>query len=316
MKESNVKVSVICNAYNHEPYIKDALESFVSQKTEFPFEVLVHDDASTDHTADVICQYEKKYPALIKPIYQTVNQYSQGINITNRFHLPRLRGQYVALCEGDDYWTDPYKLQKQYEAMEAHPEVDMCAHAGAQIRVSSGVRLPDIAPAQKETIFSTREVIAGGGGFVVTNSLFFRRVLLDVQPAFRMYLPLDYALQIQGSLRGGMLYLPDAMSVYRVSVPGSWTVRMRQRSYAKEQNNKIKTMLDMVNEETGGRYVDVIEESKLKIDFNQLCIMGEFSEVRKGKFRPIYDSLPTSWKLKTYIKQFFPWLVPLYRMVR
>lgn len=109
-------------------YIKDALEGFVSQKTNFNYEVLIHDDASTDNTADIIREYERKYLELIKPIYQKENQYSKGVNITSTFHLPRLKGRYVALCEGDDYWTDSGKLQRQFDAMEAHPELDICAH--------------------------------------------------------------------------------------------------------------------------------------------------------------------------------------------
>ena len=110
---NHIMVSVICNVFNHEAYIRDALEGFVSQKTNFPFEVLIHDDASTDKSADIIHEYEAKYPNLIKPIYQTQNQYSRGGGITRKFQIPRVKGKYIAMCEGDDYWTDENKLQKQ-----------------------------------------------------------------------------------------------------------------------------------------------------------------------------------------------------------
>ena len=113
-------VSIDCITYNHEAYIRDALEGFLMQKTDFTFEVLIHDDASTDQTANIIRKYEKKYPDIIKPIYQKDNQYSKGIQISRQFQYPRARGKYIAICEGDDYWIDPYKLQKQVDFLEAH----------------------------------------------------------------------------------------------------------------------------------------------------------------------------------------------------
>lgn len=111
-------VSIGCITYNHEKYIRDAIKGFLMQKTTFPFEILIHDDASTDGTADIIREYEKKYPDKIKPIYQMENQYSKGIPISATYQFPRARGKYIALCEGDDYWTDPYKLQKQVDFLE------------------------------------------------------------------------------------------------------------------------------------------------------------------------------------------------------
>ena len=101
------KITVLCLAYNHAPYIKDALEGFVSQKTRFSFEVIVHDDASTDGTADIIREYARRYPEIIKPVFQKENQYSRGVAIGPTFCFPLVRGEYVALCEGDDYpkWT-------------------------------------------------------------------------------------------------------------------------------------------------------------------------------------------------------------------
>lgn len=308
-----IQVSIVCNTYNHEDYIRSALEGFVMQKTTFPFEVLINDDASTDNTANIIREYEKKYPELIKPIYQTENQYSKGVNITSTFHLPRLKGRYVALCEGDDYWTDPEKLQKQFDAMETHPELDICAHAVSKVQASNGQLLCNIAPSDKEIVFSTEEVIAGSGGFVATNSLFYRRELLENQPEFRKYCPLDYSLQIHGSLRGGMLYLPDNMAVYRFLVAGSWTRRIENKEYADAQRYKIKRMLDMVNEETENRYASVIHKAQLQLDFLYYQNADDYKELHTGELRNLYNEQLVSWKLKIYIKEHFPWLLKLYR---
>lgn len=308
-----IKVSVICNAYNHGPYIRDALEGFVSQKTNFNYEVLIHDDASTDNTADIIREYEKKYPELIKPIYQIENQYSKGVNITKTFHLPRLKGKYVALCEGDDYWTDQEKLQKQYDAMEAHPELDICAHAVSKVQASNGRLICYIAPSDKETVLSTEEVIAGGGGFVATNSLFYRRELLEEEPEFRKYCPIDYSLQIHGALRGGMLYLPDNMAVYRFLVPGSWTKRLANREYADAQRCEINRMLDMVDDETNKEYTEIIHRAKLESDFMYYQNADEYKKLHTGELRKLYNEQPMPWKLRIYIKEHFPWLLKLYR---
>ncbi len=119
-------VSISCITYNHENFIRDAIEGFLMQKTTFPVEILVHDDASTDKTASIVREYEEQYPHLIKPIYQTENQYSKRDGSIDRIQRGRARGKYVALCEGDDYWTEPLKLQKQVDFLENNPDYSLC----------------------------------------------------------------------------------------------------------------------------------------------------------------------------------------------
>ena len=118
---NRVMISIICNTYNHENYIRQTLDGFIAQKTQYSFEVLIHDDASTDGTANIIREYEQKYPKIIKPIYQTENQYSQGINVSGKYQYSRAQGKYLAFCEGDDYWCNPNKLQKQVSFLEQNP---------------------------------------------------------------------------------------------------------------------------------------------------------------------------------------------------
>ena len=120
-------VSVCCLTYNHVKYVGQCLEGFACQKTNFPFEILIHDDASQDDTQNVILEFAAKYDSeVVKPICQKINQVSQGISPLRQILLPRVKGKYIALCEGDDYWTDPLKLQKQVDFLEAHPEYGMC----------------------------------------------------------------------------------------------------------------------------------------------------------------------------------------------
>lgn len=123
-----ILVSICSLAYNHEKYIRQTLEGFVTQKTDFRFEVLVHDDASTDHTADIIREYADKYPDIIKPIYQTENQYSKNAEIITDIIFPLTKGKYIAFCECDDYWCDENKLQKQIDFLESHPDYSGAVH--------------------------------------------------------------------------------------------------------------------------------------------------------------------------------------------
>lgn len=121
-------VSVCCLVYNHAPFLRECFEGFVMQKTNFSIEILVHDDASTDGSQEIIKEYTAKYPTLFKPIYQKENQYSKGGGIMQKYLYPRAKGKYIALCEGDDYWTDPYKLQKQVDFLETHLDYSLCCH--------------------------------------------------------------------------------------------------------------------------------------------------------------------------------------------
>ena len=125
-----VLVSICCITYNQKEYIRDALEGFMNQKTDFAYEVLIHDDASTDGTAQIIQEYADRYPQMIKPILQRENQYSKGLsNVSGTYNFPRVRGRYIAMCEGDDYWTDETKLQRQADFLENHPDCSLVFHS-------------------------------------------------------------------------------------------------------------------------------------------------------------------------------------------
>lgn len=230
---TNIKdplVSICCITYNHENYIRDAIDGFLMQKTDFPFEIIIHDDASTDTTADIIREYEKKYPDVIKPIYQTENQHSKGKRAT-LFTFKAARGKYIALCEGDDYWIDPLKLQKQITEMEKRPECYISFHPAIWRRVNgSRDGRPLGLHSDKTTTFSTEEVILGGGEFMHTGSIVLNRSTIPRITSFfdiAKDAPVgDYYVQILGAEHGGALYLSDVMSVYRSGIPGSWSERI------------------------------------------------------------------------------------------
>lgn len=128
-KEEPILVAIHCLVYNHEPYLRDCFEGFVMQKTNFRFVAIVHDDCSTDNSADIIREYEAKYPDIFRPIYETENQWHKTDGSLERIMnvaIDATGAKYVAMCEGDDYWTDPLKLQKQVDFMENHPDVGLC----------------------------------------------------------------------------------------------------------------------------------------------------------------------------------------------
>lgn len=127
-QENNPLVSICTLVYNQEKFLKQYLEGIFLQKINFSFEILIHDDASTDNSGNIIREYQALYPNIIKPIIQTENQYSKGTDINLTYNFPRAKGKYIAICEGDDYWTDPCKLQKQVDFLETHSEYNLCCH--------------------------------------------------------------------------------------------------------------------------------------------------------------------------------------------
>ncbi len=306
MGNSQIRVSVICNAYNHEKYIRKCLDSLVMQRTTFDYEILVHDDASTDKTADIIREFEGKYPDLIKPIYQTENQHSKGI--ASRFQFPRVRGEYVAICEGDDFWTDELKLQKQFDALEAHPEIDMCAHSSTKVAEDGEKILEYISPRKEDCIIDVEDVILGGGGFVATNSLMYRTCLIrGNEPEFRKYWRIDYTLQIFGSLRGGMLYLSDVMSAYRWLSVGSWTSKLLKDKSKRKFTYEHKTkMLQLFNEDTDYKYAKTVEKAILDAEYLYYYSNGPYKTALSKKYKEIRKAKGIKQLIKLYIKVLLP----------
>lgn len=216
-------VSINCITYNHEKYISDALDGFLIQKTDFPFEILVHDDASTDETADIIREYEKRYPNTIKPIYQTVNQHSQGVKPSHKFNFPRTQGKYIACCEGDDYWTDPYKLQKQIDLLEVNPGYGM-VHTDASILfeekkvvISSNnkrlKRFPDSGYIFEKLLQSNTIMTAT----VLVRSEVLSNALNSIGSSLNKWKMGDYPLWLEISKHSKIKYLNEVTSVYRSS---------------------------------------------------------------------------------------------------
>lgn len=258
-------VSICCITYNHEDYIGQAIESFLMQETSFPIEIIIHDDASTDTTANIVREYADRYPEIIKPIYQNENQYSQDIMRPDITTFLAAKGKYIAICEGDDYWTDPYKLEKQISEMERHPECTISFHP-AMIVWDDGVKDKEVIcnHSKANRIFSIEEVIRGGGSsFIPTASIILSTKTIPRIISFfsssENYPYGDYFIQILGSESGGALFLSDIMSVYRKNVTGSFSETLEKKDPEFLSSQVLSTLESYreIDEFTGLKYTDL-----------------------------------------------------------
>lgn len=266
-------VTISCITYNHEKYIADAIESFLMQKTNFKFEIIIHDDASIDNTPSIIKKYEEKYPDIIKPIYQQENQYSQG-NFISKFITEKAKGKYIAICEGDDYWIDSNKIQKQFDYMEEHPDCSLCVNGGYIVNAKDKKIIGEKKSAVDSKFFTVEDSIAKGGGLFLTNSMFYRREYDMNLPKFLLEAPVgDYPLTINLALQGKVYYMKDLMSAYRVGDSQSWTAR---EALDIKKNvvlyKKLEKMLLEVDNYTKGKYRKVIYRT---IFINRLKILAK-----------------------------------------
>lgn len=253
-------VSIDCLTFNHEKFIRNTLEGFLMQKTDFNFEVLIHDDASTDQTAKIIKEYEQQYPDLIKPIYQTENQYSKNISIWRTYQRPRVQGKYIAICEGDDYWIDPLKLQKQIDIMESKPNFSMCCHDAIMLweNKQKQPRLfsPDILP----TVLGMEDIL--NDWIIPTASFLFRSEILNNLPDWEgRIINGDFLLQLFCAHYGKIYYIDEPMCVYRKDISGNavTSTELYENKFRFEQFYKL---LDLFNKETNYIYDDLIVQTK------------------------------------------------------
>lgn len=213
-------VSIQCLAYNHEKYIRDCLDGIVSQKTNFRYEAIVHDDASTDGTQSVIMEYASKYPDVIKPIIEKENLYSNNIGKLRHIMQANLNGKYIAFCECDDYWTDSFKLQKQVDFLESHPDYSMCFHSAQikyEIESMSWLDCENV----KDRDYSATEIFVHWT--VPTASILCRRdafALFHNLKGGERILNGDIALILCCMSKGKVRGFSEKMSVYRVQGKG------------------------------------------------------------------------------------------------
>ncbi len=303
-----VLVSVNCITYNHEKYIANAIEGFLMQKTNFEYEVLIGEDCSTDNTRKIVESYIEKYPNIMRLITSEKNV--GGRQNGRRLH-ENSRGKYIAICEGDDFWTDPNKLQKQVDYLESHPECTLCFHAANIVNETGMPTGKLVRPYKNSTIILMEDIIAGGGEFCATASLMFLKRTMVNPPRFFLEAHVgDYPMQMWTAYQGTAYYIDEMMSSYRTGVIGSWTHQLSSGVNAIEKvfkaleaNNKL---LDDFNKETNYKYNEVIEKTKTKKEFEKFLLTNNLKQIKAAKYKVYFDEMSRFEKAKVYSRYYFP----------
>ena len=302
MNKSEIMVSVYCLAYNHGKYIKDALEGFVNQKTNFEYEVIVHDDASTDDTAKIIKEYANKYPKIIKPILQKENQYSKNIDIVDEIILPFVTGKYVSSCEGDDYWCDCNKLQKQVDFLEKNKEYSACVHNTKMLDVRNNKF--KIMYEEQDKDLELEDIIYRGGQSYQTSSLMCRKeFFVNVNEYSNIITGVgDYPLSISLMEKGKIHFFSDIMSVYRVGVAGSWSTNLTRETCIRVYRQSIE-MLQLARKSFPNCYKDTFEKAICHFEYEIKLAERDFSVLNQDKYKKFYEQETAINKIKIQIKR-------------
>lgn len=277
-------VSVLIAAYNHEKYIEKALEGILAQKTNFKYEVIVHDDASTDNTAKIIRTYETRYPNIVKGIYQEENQF-YNCNISAKYLYPQITGKYFAVLDGDDYWIDENKLQTQVEFMEKHLDYSMCMHNA--IRLDNETKKKQLLNTfSKEGTYSQRDqVIAGlGTNFPAAASYLFRTEFIKNIPDFFCESKvMDYPLRQYYANMGKVYYFEKPMSVYRVSIQGSYMKMIAgDQTFYNNYTLEMIRFFEKFDDYTQSRFHEILSK-KINSDYYGFCSsMPESEGIKKA----------------------------------
>ena len=296
MKKHKYLVSVRCFTYNHAPYIKDALNGFCMQETTFPFVCTIVDDASTDGEQKVIKKYMDEHFDLnddsvvrneeTDDYYLTFTQHKTNKNCYfavlflkyNHYSIKKPKksyltewvegSKYTAVCEGDDYWIDPKKLQKQIDFMESHPNHSLCIHAYRREEFKGDdVLSVDIHKYSNNIdIIPDKDVVCNMGLLAATASMVYREAAVVEYPEWTNKAPVgDRPLQLVLFARGHISYINEVMSVYRIGVPGSWTNRvLTSHKKNKKLTNDFRSMMDDFDDWSNRRYHSLVKKAKKK----------------------------------------------------
>ena len=320
--KDEILVSICCLTYNQEKYIKDALEGFLMQKTNFKYEIIIHDDASNDNTANIIREYEEKYPNIIKPIYQKENQYSQGKwSLITTFN--NAKGKYIALCEGDDYWIDENKLQLQVDYMEKNPNCTLLFH-NAKIIDMLNNKESNFVPYNKVA----KKYIKKDGNynvgelelieFIPTASYMFRRrYVMDIPEWFENCFVQDWPLRLILTSFGYAHFVDKKMCIYRKNAQGSVTVENTNKG--NESNKGMLEILDKkkfcvtkIDEFTDYKYHDIFEKRLLQYEVEKLFYTGKGKEIIKKRY---VKYIPEK-RIRFILKIYFPSIMKTLKMIK
>lgn len=308
------KVVVICMTYNHAQFIEKTLQGFVSQKVDFPVCYIVRDDASTDETADIVRRYEKKYPSLIHGIYETVNQYGihRDMPYSQKLIL-ETDGEYYAFCEGDDYWCDDYKLKKQVDLMDAHPNATLCIH-GHFLLNNKNEKLKPVHPYRKSGPISTKDVILEPYGMPATCSMLMRGTAIKKYPYDILKCPVgDRNRRAFLASIGTVLYIDELMSVYRINNSQSFGGKLVDYDKSLNLVREMNLFYDKFDLYTDGKYNEAISLVKEREWISHYMRFHDYKSIVNTRYYREY--FPLTNKIKLFIKWRLEPLYTLYKKV-
>lgn len=308
----NPKIVILSLVYNQKDYLGDFFKGILSQKVSSPYVVIVHDDASNDGSTEVIMEYAQKYPEIIKPIIEKENQYSQGMESLTGILKEAVKNtgaEYVAFCEGDDYWMDDHKLQKQLEFMSYNPTFSLCTtnvyneYKGRILAASANVELDSEVP--------FKDVVMKGGAYLSSPSLFFRSYdYLDFPIKAQKLYVMDYPLQIYLASIGKVIKLADLTCVHRVASKGSWTennkINKLSEKFVNDHVKKETELNSVMNIVTEGKFSDVFSARDKVFRFHTLLFVSPnksrvllfkhfWTIVKYAKIKTILFCLAPTW---------------------
>ncbi len=299
-------VLIICYTYNHAAFIEKALQGFVMQVTDFPVTALVIDDCSGDGTAEIVEEYSLKYPGIISPVLLKENYQSAGRSKRPLIEPYLEDARYVAMCEGDDYWTDPRKLQKQFDAMEGCPEATICFHRVRRISregVPTGKTMPRMRRFKKPCRITLddlmREEFKLGrwtfqtSCFFIKSEMYKRKGELE-ESLFKDFPFGDLPLELTCLMSGDGIYIPEEMSCYRVFSGGYMSEQKRNPAIAFRNCEKRLRAEMTLRQYFAGRYSREISfrimQTRIEMKMNGMRADYPHPE-RRPRFLLLYLSL-------------------------
>lgn len=305
-KSSDIKVSIIYMTFNAEEYIADAIESFLMQDTNFNYEIVIHDDASSDNSQSILLEYQKKYPDIITLILQSENQHSKH-HWPDEIILNYCKGEYIACCDGDDFWCDKNKLQIQADFMDAHSDYSLCTHA-TQLANEQGIYLTNkfMRPYTHDVDVPVSDMLSRW--LFATCSLMFRsNIRGNEHLEFRGdCINNDFALTSYLAIKGKVRYIDKVMCVYRTQAKNSTNIRYKSLNKLTDQNEKFYNMIERFDKYTNYQFSKILHKQKQNIAYGTLLKYNNFFTATKSN---LYKHLTLINKIKLKIKlDIFPFL--------
>ncbi|MGG0671155.1 glycosyltransferase [Sporosarcina koreensis] len=294
-----VLVSVNCITYNQEAYIRDAIESVLMQITDFQYELLIGEDCSTDSTLQIVEEYAKEYPDKIRIITSERNVGARQ----NSVRLQReSKGKYIAICEGDDYWIDPYKLQKQVDYMEANPTCTLCFHNAFLVRGAKKEEEKKPSLIKKSNLYYNKAKSNYNAGelallgFIPTSSFIYRREFMDHPPEWYYTAVVgDNALKLITTSHGYAHFIDDNLGVYRIEVKNSMMDKWKKEEGQKEKqiarNQGYIELLDNFNRYSNYIYDNQIKKAKVPFEVLNLGLSGNRKRMKSEEYKEYFSSL-------------------------